>query len=31
MSRKSRKNEAFDLPSLQMIRAGSNGDSAETL
>lgn len=26
MSRKSRKNEAFDLPSFQMIRAASNGD-----
>lgn len=26
MSRKSRKNEAFDLLSFQMIRAASNGD-----
>ena len=26
MSRKSGKNETFDLPSLQMIRAASNGD-----
>ena len=26
MSRKSRKNEAFDLPSFQMIQAASNGD-----